>query len=259
MGNESSETGMVRPSADGRPPLLQRQPWLVFLFPFIVFIVVTGLEPTRSEAGGADIGLAIPYEAYPWVYTAKIVLTVIAVAVVVPGYRPFPLRVHPLAPAVGVLGAFLWVGLCKLGVEEHVWATVGWESVDSRSGYNPFEQPSAHWAFPWSFLFVRFFGLIVVVPLVEEFFLRGFVMRFFVDARWWEVPFGKVNAAAVVAGTVFPLLTHPGEMLAAAVWFSMVTCLMIRTRNLWDCVIAHAVTNLLLGLYAIIGNDWALL
>jgi membrane protease YdiL (CAAX protease family) len=52
---------------------------------------------------------------------------------------------------------------------------------------------------------------------------------------------------------------HPGELLAAAVWFSMVTWLMVKTRNIWDCVVAHAVTNLLLGVYVVATGQWQLM
>ena len=52
------------------------------------------------------------------------------------------------------------------------------------------------------------------------------------------------------------MLMHPGELFAAAVWFSMVTWLMLRTRNIWDCVAAHAVTNGLLGAYVITTGEW---
>jgi hypothetical protein len=47
-------------------------------------------------------------------------------------------------------------------------------------------------------------------------------------------------------------------MFAAVVWFSLVTWLMIRTGNIWDCVAAHAVTNLLLGIYVLVSHDWHL-
>ena len=108
----------------------------------------------------------------------------------------------------------------------------------------------------WTFLAVRFFGLVAVVPVIEEFFLRGFVMRFVVDRDWWDVPFGKVNRLAVVLGTAVPMLMHPGELLAALVWFSMITWLMLRTRNIWDCVVAHAITNLMLGIYVVACGVW---
>jgi hypothetical protein len=39
----------------------------------------------------------------------------------------------------------------------------------------------------------------------------------------------------------------------------MVTWLMMRTRSLWDCVAAHAVTNLLLGVYVVLRSDWQLM
>jgi uncharacterized protein len=106
---------------------------------------------------------------------------------------------------------------------------------------------------------VRFFGLVAVVPLIEEFFLRGFVMRFVMERDWWDVPFGKASRLAIVLGTVVPMLSHSGELLAAAVWFSMITWLMLRTRNIWDCVAAHAITNLILGIYVVASGTWRLM
>jgi hypothetical protein len=55
------------------------------------------------------------------------------------------------------------------------------------------------------------------------------------------------------------MLLHPAEALAAAVWFSLVTWLMVKTRNIWDCVAAHAVTNLLLGFYVLYTGEWRFL
>ena len=52
---------------------------------------------------------------------------------------------------------------------------------------------------------------------------------------------------------------HPGELAAAFVWFSMITGLMVTTRNIWDCVAAHATTNLLLGIYVVSFNQWQLM
>jgi CAAX prenyl protease-like protein len=100
-------------------------------------------------------------------------------------------------------------------------------------------------------------GLVLIVPVIEEFFLRGFLMRYVVNDAWWEVPFGQVNRAAIVVGTLFPVLYHP-EKLAALVWFSLVTWLMVRTRNIWDCIAAHAITNLMLGVYVVTQGEWRL-
>ena len=128
-----------------------------------------------------------------------------------------------------------------------------------RSAYNPLEQLGDRPTWAYLFLAIRFVGLAMFVPVIEEFFLRGFLMRFVMHERWWEVPFGSVNRLAVVVGTAMPMLMHPGELLAALVWFSLVTWLMVHTRNIWDCVAAHVTTNLLLGVYVVTSGEWQLM
>ena len=253
-------------NSNWRTTLIERQHWLTFLLPFLVFMLVGSLEPTPELPGGEAIGLSIPYAYYPWLYAAKITLTLASAAFVWPGYRRFPLRLNLLAIVVGVVGAVLWIGLCLLDWE-HVYlqpllAQCGLGSLigaGDRAAFNPFEYLADRPALAWTFLAVRFLGLVAVVPLIEEFFLRGFVMRFVVDRDWWDVPFGKVNGLALVLGTAVPMLMHPGELLAAAVWFSLITWLMLRTRNIWDCVAAHAVTNLILGIYVVTTGTWRLM
>jgi uncharacterized protein len=248
-----------------RTSLIARQQWITFLLPFLVFMLVGTLEPTPEEPGGKAIGLAIPYAYYPGLYALKIVLTVAAVAFVLPGYRQFPLRAGPLAIVVGAVGGLLWIGLCTLDWEHAYLLPLlqrvgagGLIGAGARAAFNPFEHFSQPiWA--WTFLAVRFFGLVAVVPVIEEFFLRGFVMRFVMEREWWNVPFGKASTLAIVLGTAVPMLMHPGELLAALFWFSMITWLMLRTRNIWDCVAAHAVTNLILGVYVVLSGTWRLL
>ncbi len=250
-----------QPNPDGRKSSSDPGywPYLVFLLPFVVFMIGTSLEPTPDRPGGADIGLAIPYDYYPWIYTLKIAATMIAVAWVLPAYRSFPFRLSIWSWIVGFVGVFVWIGLVKLHLEQTVLGSLGLgKLVDmgARSGYNPFDALSEHPGGAWTFWGIRLFGLAVVVPFIEEAFLRGFLMRFFVERDWWKVPFGKVNTAAILAGVIAPVLLHPAEMVAAAVWFSMVTWLMVKTKNFWDCVVAHAVTNFLLGMYAWNSGEW---
>ena len=99
--------------------------------------------------------------------------------------------------------------------------------------------------------------LVVVVAVIEEFFLRGFLMRYVMDIDWPLIPFGVVNRLGLLAVIGFPVLAHT-ERLAALAWFSMVTWLMVKTKSIWDCVIAHAVTNLLLAVYVLKYQAWHL-
>jgi uncharacterized protein len=271
------------PESSWRQRLVRQYPWIVFVLPMLVFAAFTSLEPVSPAASADTDGreLAqpeeekplpaaeddstsgwIPYRYYPLIYTLKIVATVLAVIVVWPGYRQFPWRIQPLAIVVGMVGVVVWIGLCRLEVEPVLWEWLGWETLSEsggRSRYNPWVQLEQWPVAAAGFLLVRFLGLVALVPLIEEFFLRGFVMRFVMSDRWWEIPFGKVNTTAVLVGTLVPMMMHPGELLAAAAWFSMITWLMVRTRNIWDCVAAHAVTNLLLGLYAVGFDEWRFL
>jgi membrane protease YdiL (CAAX protease family) len=306
-GNSEAEPREVAPKLpDG---WLSRYPWATFLLPMIVFMVLSTFEPTpppnfkpgdakniaelranleRAEALAATSEGWLPkfsYQAYPWIYTAKLALVVLAMIAVLPGYRTFPWRVSFLSVVVGVLGVVLWVVICDLRIEpkifgpvDHFLGTVrnyvpglmdreppsiglmGMLGTGERSAYNPMLYMSDQPALAWLFLVIRFIGLALVVPVIEEFFLRGFLMRLVVHDQWWQVPFGTPTRAALVVGTAVPMMMHlSGEMFAAFVWFSLVSWLMVRTRNIWDCVVAHGVTNFLLGVYVVMFNQWQLM
>jgi CAAX prenyl protease-like protein len=274
----------VRPgvaSATGDPPtlpfqpgsrLLAERPWLTFLLPFAVYMIIGSLEPGppkqafilpdgASRPAVNQNWFGLEYHQYPIVYTVKIALTITAMLFVLPGYRQFPFRVSLLAIAVGVVGVILWIVLCKLQIERKLLAPLGLEKLlrlGDRPAFNPLEELAATPAWAYTFLAIRFIGLALIVAIIEEFFLRGFLMRFVVRETWWTVPFGTLTRAAAIIGTAVPMLMHPGELLAAAVWFSLVTWLMFRTKNIWDCVAAHAVTNLLLGIYVVTQHQWQL-
>jgi len=270
MPEPTSESGSSPAPAHanprGRLALLQKHHWLTFLLPLIVYMLVNSLEPTPETADESSWLPSIPYRYYPIVHCTKIALTVIAMVFVWPGYREFPFRVSPLAVAVGAVGIVVWVGLCGLNLEQKLLVPLlkpigldGLIAAGTRSAFNPLKELAACPVGAWGFLAVRFFGLVAVVAVIEEFFLRGFLMRFFVQDDWYDAPIGRANTVAVVAATVVPMAMHPAELLAASVWFSMVTWLLLRTRNIWDCVAAHAITNLLLGVYVVTTGEWHLM
>ena len=226
--------------------------------PFVVYMLAGSVEPAPDEPFEM-LGLVIPYASYPLVYTAKILLTVAAVAALWPGYRQYPFRITLLGPLVGIVGVVLWIGICKLQLEATLLGPLGFDSfaeLGSRPAFNPLAELADRPTWAYGFLAIRLFGLAIVVPFIEEFFLRAFVMRFVIDADWWKVPFGTLTPLAVAAGTLLPMLTHPAELFAAAVWFTLVTWLMFKTKSIWDCIAAHAVTNALLGAWVLASGDW---
>ena len=60
----------------------------------------------------------------------------------------------------------------------------------------------------WSTIFFRFLRLVVVVPLVEEVFWRGFLLRFIIDEHFERVPFGKFTWLSFAVVTVAFTFTH---------------------------------------------------
>jgi CAAX prenyl protease-like protein len=209
-----------------------------------------------EESGG---WLPASYRYYPLMYTIKIALTLAAIWFVLPGYGAFPVRVTLLAVLVGAAGIIVWIGLCELHLEQKWLEPLGLKSLlglGERPAFDPFRALAGRPWQLWSFVAVRLFGLVAVVALIEEFFLRGFLMRFVMDVDWWQIPIGRVNLAAVVACVVYAVLSHPAELFAAVAWFLLITLLAVKTKSIWDCVVAHATTNLLLGVYVLALGQW---
>ena len=198
---------------------------------------------------------AAPQTWYPTTYTIVISLTLLLMLAVGRGYFFAPFRISWLSVFVGVLGFLVWIGLWWFDREL---LGVGALFSSTREAFNPFAELSDSPTWMWLFLAIRFVGLLAVVPIIEEFFLRGFMMRY-IDARDWDrIPLGNVTRLSVIGVAVYALVSHPAEPLAAVAWFSMVTWLYARTRSIWDCVLAHATTNLLLGLYVVSTGTWEL-
>jgi CAAX prenyl protease-like protein len=250
------------PELRGLATFSDRNPWAVFVLPYAVFILGGSLEPPAGEAVTL-LGWTFPWATYPIVYTLKIALVICTMAWLSRGYRQFPFRLLPLALGTGAVGGVIWIGLSRLQAERSIIDALGlgeWANYGARTGYDPLTHFADRPLVAYGFLAVRFVGLALVVPVIEEFLLRGFVMRFVQKAEWWEVPFGTLSAGAVAAGTILPVLTHPvTELLAVVTWFSLGTWLMWRTRNIWDCVAAHAVTNFMLGVWVVASGDWHLM
>jgi CAAX prenyl protease-like protein len=106
-------------------------------------------------------------------------------------------------------------------------------------------------------LAARFARLVLVVPLVEELFWRGFLLRYLVKEEFASLPFGSSSTFsfwAVVAA--FVCVHEPPDMPAAFVTGILLNLVAVRTRSLAACVAAHAAANLALGLYICATRQW---
>ena len=252
-----------------------------FVLPFMAFMLISMLEvkfPSENQDGifadvvgqASDNVTLSDGEQYVlderrsktnqffWVYSLKVVITTGLLIWFWRVYlRDFPLTASWLAVPVGVLGVVVWILFCDLGLEHRVMSWFIRDELAIRSQFNPFSQLPQGWPL-YFFLAIRFFGLAVMVPICEELLLRGFLMRYFEDPEWWTVSLSRLSFRTLLVAPAYGVLTHPTEALAAIAWFSLVTWLVQHTGNFWDAVVAHAVTNFLLGLYVCYYAQWHL-
>lgn len=99
-------------------------------------------------------------------------------------------------------------------------------------------------------LTLRLARSIVVVPIVEELFWRGFLMRFVVDPDFTKVPVGAYTRWSFWIVTLGFVLEHnPPDWPAAALTGMLFNLVAYRTGSVGSCILAHAVTNAALSGY----------
>jgi CAAX prenyl protease-like protein len=96
----------------------------------------------------------------------------------------------------------------------------------------------------------------LLVPVLEELFWRGWLMRWLIDQDFLKVPLGAFAAFSFWVSAVLFALEHGSYWdvgFAAGVAYN---AWMVRTKNLWDCILAHAVTNGALCAYVVVRGQW---
>jgi uncharacterized protein len=100
-------------------------------------------------------------------------------------------------------------------------------------------------------LWLRAFRAVAIVPLVEELFWRGWLMRWMIAPDFLSVPPGTWSASAFWVVAVLFACEHGSFWevgLAAGLLYNW---WMIRTKSLADVTVAHAITNACLSAYVV--------
>jgi hypothetical protein len=106
------------------------------------------------------------------------------------------------------------------------------------------------------FVLLRVAASVGLVPVVEELFWRGWLMRWLISNDFLKVPLGTYAPTAFwIVAALFAFEHGPyWEVgLAAGIVYNW---WIVRTRNLSDCILAHAVTNGLLAVYVLAMGQW---
>lgn len=236
--------------------------------PFAVWVGVILLLQALSAAE------ACPRWLYPWSYAAKSAVCAGLFLWLRP-WRSYPvLSVShvPLALAAGAGVAALWI------LPETPWLgrlAPGFQLFYNRwlilpPGTLPdYFSPAVFPALPsghpslayspeeagWALALAKLAGSAAVIAGVEEFFFRGFFYRWLRKSAFWSVPLTAFDAQAFWTVVAVFGLEHD-RWLAGALAGCVYGWLAVRTGDIWAAALAHAATNLLLGVYVIVSRQY---
>jgi uncharacterized protein len=217
------------------------------IFPFAIYMGFFGI---------AGFMLLLQQEGFPllqnwdprWLYPTKILLVLLALLLLWRNYGELarPAAVKPadwlLGVAIGVLVFVVWINLDQ-----------GWATIGDPQGYNPTDPGTG--SLNWNLIALRISGAALIVPVMEELFWRSFIMRWLKDADFAQVDPARVGFKPFFITAVLFASEH-NLWLAGLLAGIAYNWLYMRSRNLWVPVLAHAVTNGLLGLWVVQTGKW---
>ena len=154
-----------------------------------------------------------------------------------------PLRHLLLSIVVGIVVLVLWVNL------DAGWMLLG----EAGEGFNPADESGQ---IDWLLVGFRIAGAALVVPIMEELFWRSFIQRWIRQSDFLNLDPARIGLNALLIASALFAVEHL-QWLAGLIAGLAYGWLYIRTRNLWAPIIAHAVTNGMLGAYVTMTGRWS--
>jgi len=105
-------------------------------------------------------------------------------------------------------------------------------------------------------LVFRTLRAVIIVPIIEELFWRGWLMRWLIAKDFERVPLGAYQRQAFWITAVLFASEHGPYWDVGLLTGIVYNWWMVRTRRLGDLILAHAVTNACLCVYVIVTGKW---
>ncbi len=166
-----------------------------------------------------------------------------------------------VAAAVGVVVIAAWVGLDPYypqGIAECKQVLSGgphwFDHVAKLQGaFNPYA--GGQLIPPGMAIVFRLVGAVLLVPIFEELLVRSWLLRLLIAERFRSVPIGAFSRLSFIVTTILFGLWHH-EWLAGLMCGAAFTLLLYWKKDLWLCIISHAVANLALGGWVLWQGAW---
>lgn len=211
---------------------------IAYVLPFALFLALLAV---------------LPFLPMPQVWGFALHITVAAAALVVfsRGAVDFGVSRPAGTVLIGVGVFLLWIApdLLFPGYREH-WLFTNTITGAARS---TLDQDAHRDALA---LALRSLRAVAIVPIIEELFWRGWMMRWLIKPAFQTVPLGAWGPRAFWITALLFASEHGSYWdvgLAAGVLYNW---WMVRTRRLGDLIWAHAITNACLCAYIITAHKW---
>ena len=222
------------------PKAVRESPALIRVAPFALFLLLTFCQ---DAFGGM---------ARYWFYFGKTVVGAWLIWEMWPLVEEMRWEVSFASVFVGFLAFAIWVGLDDLLRLMNINPSF----LKLKLGgipWNPHEQFEPNWAI--AFIVTRIVGSTLVVPPLEEVFYRSFLYRYIAKKDFERVPLGYyLRIPFIVTSVIFGFVHR--EWLAGILCGILFQWLVCRKRRLGDAMTAHAITNLLLGIWVVWKDEW---
>jgi CAAX prenyl protease-like protein len=219
--------------------LAAKYPFLPYVAPFAAFIAFMALD--RMIPINAEI-----------FYPVRVTVVTSVLLLCSRGVIDFRVKRAASTIALGVAVFVIWVGPDVLWPHYRSF----WLFTNSIMGRVLSSAPEGARSNIW-FIVFRSAGCVLVVPVMEELFWRGWLARWLIDSEdFRRVPLGAYTALSFWFGSILFASEHGPFWevgLIAGIAYNWWMC---RTKSLADCILAHAVTNGCLSIYVLAAGQW---
>jgi hypothetical protein len=218
--------------------LLKQSPAIRYIAPFATVLAFLALWPRLALDPG-------------WTWPITVLVTG---AVCVVSWPPELSLIPSRWPAGIVIGAgvfFLWIAPDVLFPHYRSSIVFSNQILGHVHSSLPPEALHSTWVLAW-----RTARAVLIVPIAEELFWRGWLLRWLINADFQKVPLGAYSPLAFWITAALFASEHGPYWDVGLVAGVVYNWWMIRSKSVASCILMHAVTNGLLSAYVIVYNQW---
>ena len=207
--------------------MMKSKPWLPYVVPMGIYMAFLLVQTNANLL---------------WMYPVKIIAVAAALIYFRNTYEELRPGFSLLAIIVGLVAIAIWIGI------DPFYPKFGSGAAFDPTTISPLAQRNV-------FLVFRIVGAVIVVPVMEELFWRAFLIRWLVKEDFKSVPVGTFTGLSF-AVTVGMFGAEHTQWLAGLICGALYNWLYYKRKDVFACVIAHAVSNAALVAWVLARGDW---